>query len=126
MTSALSAGEKSYTTSEVGAEVGRTPCLKGGGQEELPQVRGQGQQLRVPGCNGEGTAKRSYSVPKARGGGREEQPHVQGAVAAWAQEGLEELSHIESVCIHIYIQKYIYSCLSEILLLSLMSQILSQ
>ena len=27
--------------------------------------------------------------------GREDQPHVQGAVAARAQEGLEELSHIE-------------------------------
>ena len=33
--------------------------------------------------------------PEARGGGQEEQPHVQGAVAARAQEGLEELSHIE-------------------------------
>ena len=30
-----------------------------------------------------------------RGGGQEEQPHVQGAVAALAQEGLEELSHAE-------------------------------
>ena len=29
------------------------------------------------------------------GGGREDQPHVQGDVAAWAQEGLEELSHVE-------------------------------
>ena len=26
---------------------------------------------------------------------REDQPHVQGAVAARAQEGLEELSHVE-------------------------------
>ena len=34
-------------------------------------------------------------MPEARGGGREGQPHVQGAVAAWVQEGLEELSHIE-------------------------------
>ena len=33
-------------------------------------------------------------TPKARGG-REDQPHVQGAVAARAQEGLEELSHVE-------------------------------
>ena len=33
--------------------------------------------------------------PEARGGGREDQPHVQGAVAAQAQEGLEELSHVE-------------------------------
>ena len=36
-------------------------------------------------------------LPKseARGGGQEDQPHVQGAVAVRAQEGLEELSHIE-------------------------------
>ena len=34
-------------------------------------------------------------TPKARGGGREDQPHVQGAVATPAQEGLEELSHVE-------------------------------
>ena len=47
--------------------------VRGYGQEELPHA----------------------PQPKARGGGREEQPHVQGAVAAWAQEGLEELSHIE-------------------------------
>ena len=33
--------------------------------------------------------------PKARGRGQEDQPHIQGAVAAWAQEGLEELSHVE-------------------------------
>ena len=26
---------------------------------------------------------------------QEDQPHVQGAVAVWAQEGLEELSHVE-------------------------------
>ena len=58
-----------------------------------------------------GVAERSYPVsevkeggreelphtPQARGwgGGREEQPQVQGAVAARAQEGLEELSHVE-------------------------------
>ena len=58
-----------------------------------------------------GTAERSYPTsevrggsleelphapkPEARGGGWEEQPHVQGTVAAWAQEGLEELFHIE-------------------------------
>ena len=33
--------------------------------------------------------------PKARGSSWEEQPHVQGVVAAWAQEGLEEPSHVE-------------------------------
>ena len=37
---------------------------------------------------------RSHPTLEARGGGREEQPHLQGAVAARAQEGLEELFHI--------------------------------
>ena len=76
-------------------------------REELPHVRGQGQRLRVPGCNGigmaeksypsprSGAAGRSYPSPKARGGGWEDQPHVQGVVAAHAQEGLEALSHVE-------------------------------
>ena len=40
-------------------------------------------------------AERSHLAPEARGGGREEQPHIQRAVAALAQEGLEELSYIE-------------------------------
>ena len=34
-------------------------------------------------------------APEAKGGGREEQPHALGAVAAPAQEGLEEPSHNE-------------------------------
>ena len=34
-------------------------------------------------------------MPEARGSSREEQPHVQGVVAVWAQEGLEELFHIQ-------------------------------
>ena len=38
---------------------------------------------------------RSNPTPEARGSSREEQPHSQGAVAALAQEGLEELSHVE-------------------------------
>ena len=40
-------------------------------------------------------AGRSNPTPEARGGGQEDQPHVQGAVAARAQEGLEEVSHVE-------------------------------
>ena len=73
----------------------------------LQQHRNGGEELPRSG----GAAKRSYPesevrgrgqeelphapTPEARGGGWEEQPHVKGAVAAWAQEGLEELSHIE-------------------------------
>ena len=47
-----------------------TPEARGGGWEEKP-------------------------TPEARGGGREDQPHIQGTVAVQAQEGLEELSHVE-------------------------------
>ena len=71
------------------------PMPERGGQEELPHVRGYGQQLRVPGCDGTGTAKKSYPVSEVRGSGWEEQPHIQRAVAVWVQEGLEELSPVE-------------------------------
>ena len=40
-------------------------------------------------------ARRSNPTPEARGSSQEEQPHIQGVVAVWAQEGLEEPSHIE-------------------------------
>ena len=64
-------------------------------QEELPHVRGQGQWLRVPGCNITGMVKRSYPTSEAMGGGWEELPCIRGAVAVWAQEGLEELFHVQ-------------------------------
>ena len=34
-------------------------------------------------------------MSEVRGGDREEQPHVKGAVAAWVQEGQEELLHVQ-------------------------------
>ena len=34
-------------------------------------------------------------MPEVRGCGQEEQSHFQGAAAAWAQEGQEELLHIQ-------------------------------
>ena len=40
-------------------------------------------------------AGKSYPTLEARGGGQEEQPHLQGAVAVKAQEGLEELLHVQ-------------------------------
>ena len=65
--------EKSYPSprSEVTAER-RYPAneVRVGGLEELPHA----------------------PMPEARGSGREDQPNT---VAAWAQEGLEELSHVE-------------------------------
>ena len=72
----VGAAERSYPASEV----------RGGGREEMPHA----PRLR-PGV----AAGRSNPRPEARGGGRGDQPHVQGAVAARAQEGLEELSHVE-------------------------------
>ena len=51
-----------------GAETGRTPCPKGGGQEKLSHVRGQGQRPRVPESDSTGTAERSYPTSEGRGG----------------------------------------------------------
>ena len=56
----------------------RTPYPKGGDQEELPYVRGQGQRPRVPDCDGTGTAERSYPAFELREVGREEIPSVRG------------------------------------------------
>ena len=57
-----------------GAEAGRTPCPKGGSQEELPHVRGQVQRPRVPDCHGAGMAKRSYPVSEVRRGSQRRYP----------------------------------------------------
>ena len=34
-------------------------------------------------------------MSEVRGGGREELPHAREAVAAWVQEGLEQLLHVQ-------------------------------
>ena len=61
--------------------------VRGSNERSYPtsEVRGSGQEELPHGAKSE-----------ARGSGQEDQPHVQGAVAARAQEGLEELSQIES------------------------------
>ena len=56
---------------------------------EVKGVRGQGRRL------GGATPRPHVPTPQARGGSQEDQSHVQGAVAVRAQEGLEELSHVE-------------------------------
>ena len=58
-----------------------SPCLPGGAN---PRPRSGA------------AAERSYPVSEVRGGSWEEQPHVQGAVAARAQEGLEELHQVQA------------------------------
>ena len=56
-----------------------------------------GRSYPMPRCPRPGAAaRRTNPMPEARGSSREDQPHVQGSVAAWAQEGLEELSRVES------------------------------
>ena len=85
----MGAAERRYPASEVrGGNERSYPAseVRGGGREEMPHA----PRLR-PGV----AAGRSNPRPEARGGGRGDQPHVQGAVAARAQEGLEELSHVE-------------------------------
>ena len=81
--------------------------VRGGGREELRRVRGQWRPGGDTPCPRSGAAAEwSYPMSEARGGGPEEPPHAggqgrwlggatQGAVVAWAQEGLEELSHVE-------------------------------
>ena len=55
-----------------GAEARRTPCPKGGSQEELPHVRGQGQKLG--GLHAlRAATKRSYPTSEVRGNSREYQ-----------------------------------------------------
>ena len=39
--------------------------------------------------------RKELSQSEVRGGGQEEQPHVQEVVAAWVQEGLEELFQVQ-------------------------------
>ena len=82
--SAAAAG-RSYRASEVRGS-GRE-CQAATAQE---QTRGATRRPRSGAVAG-----RSYPTPEARGGSQEEQSHLQGAVAARAQEGLEELFHVQ-------------------------------
>ena len=83
------AAERRYSASEVrGGNERNHPCLRSGAAT-------RGVTLRP---KSGAAAGRRYPTPQARGQGRwpGDQPHVQEAVAARAQEGLEELSHVES------------------------------
>ena len=63
----------------------------------LVKIRGEGRWLggATLHLRPRAAARRSYPVSEARGGGQEEEPYLQGVVAARAQEGLEELFHIQ-------------------------------
>ena len=108
------AAKRSYPTSKVRGSCReyQTATAEEQWRGASPRPRSGGAaKRRYPASEVRGGDKRSYLAsevrrggqeklphapkPEARGGGREDQPHVQGAVAAWAQEGLEELSHVE-------------------------------
>ena len=61
-------------------------------------LRSGAAERRYPGSKVRGGCREELPhapKPETRGGGREDQPHIQGGMAARAQEGLEELSHVE-------------------------------
>ena len=60
--------------------------VRGSGREELPHA---------PKPEARGGGQEEQPTPEARAGGQEDQPHVQGAMAARAQQGLEELSPVK-------------------------------
>ena len=93
-TGAHSVTERSYPTSEVRGCGGEAlPCVEGqGGSQECQAATVQEQP---PHFRGQGGSREELSLPEVRGGSREELPHVQGAVAVRAQEGLEELLHVQ-------------------------------
>ena len=99
--------ERSYPTFEVRGRSREDPMPEGwrprgvtqrprsGAAAESTRLQRAGTaERRYPASEVRGDDERSYPVSEVRGGW-EEQPHVQGAVAARAQEGLEELSHVE-------------------------------
>ena len=124
-TGTLSAAERSYPMSEVRGRSredpmpegwwprGVTPRTRSGavaesarlqrrrnGREELPRIGSQEGRPRgaTPGSKVRGGSREELPhapTPEVRGGSWEDQPHAQGAVDARAQEGLEELSHVE-------------------------------
>ena len=92
-----STAERSYPTSEV----------RGRSGEELPHPR-SGAATESARLRQQRSSRKELCPPKARGRGQEElpdtqdqgkqpfkRPHFQGAVAVWAQEGLEELLHVQ-------------------------------
>ena len=55
-----------------------------------------GRSYHIPPRQGAGAAAGwNYPMPETRGGGLKDQPNIQEVVAAWAQEGLEELFNVE-------------------------------
>ena len=79
------AAKRSYPASEVRG--GGRVCQAATAQEQLERSSPLPRSGAVAG--------RSYPMPEARGSGQEDLPQVQGAVAVQAQEGREELLHVQ-------------------------------
>ena len=77
--------KKSYPMSEV----------RGSAREYQDVTVQERQRGATPRLRSGAVAGRSYPPPEARGGSREELPPAQGVVAMQAQEGLEELLHVQ-------------------------------
>ena len=110
VTSALSTAERSYPTSDVRGRSREDPMPEGQWPRGVTRRwrPGAAAERRYPLPEARGIG-RSHPASQVRGGGQEEQPHTRGqgqrpgratnvqeVLAALAQEGLEELSHIES------------------------------
>ena len=72
MTDALSAAERNYPTSEVRGRSLEDFMPEGRQPRGVTPIRGQGQQPKVPGCDGPGTAQKNHPASEARGGGWKE------------------------------------------------------
>ena len=96
-------GSKITADGDCSHEIQRTKCKRL--RDELPQVRGQGQRPRVPGCDGAERprgatlhlrsgvgAGRRHPVSEVRAAAGRSYPRSGGCAA---QEGLEELCHVE-------------------------------
>ena len=86
LASALSTAKWSYSASEVRGDVQRSHLVS--------QVRGSGREEPL-GTQGWGGGREEPPCTRGQGRCPGGEPHVQGAVATWAQEGLEEPSHVK-------------------------------
>ena len=94
-TGALSAAERSYPTSEVRGRSWEGPMPEGRRPRGVTPRPRSGAVAESARLRRRRNGREELPKSEVRGGSQEEQPHIQGAVAARAQEGLEELSHVE-------------------------------
>ena len=90
-----SIAERSYPMSEVRGRSWEDPMPEGQwprGVTPRPRSGAAAENARLRQRRNGGE---ELLMPEASGSGREKQSHIQGAVAAPAQEGLEELFHVQ-------------------------------